>query len=144
MVDNKPPVFASEDLVAALLLMSDLLERAPLEYVLLKDTAKQALIQHHESLPKLDVRCLEIGITKRHFTEDGSRMLKTLLDLNKIEYNWAPPMIRCMVKGVPVHIQVLQRNYGFMRNPTKIFFAVTEMYVPNPFDKYYKAKYIVR
>lgn len=136
--------YSSKDLVNALLLITDLLERSPLEYLLLRETAKQAIEQHHVPLPELDVDCLEIGITKPHFTEDGSRMLKTLLDVNKIEYHWLPPMIRCSIKGVPIHIQVLQRRYGFLQNPTKIFFAVTEMQVPNPFDRYYKAKYIVR
>lgn len=137
-------VLDPEKVNEALLFVQDLLERSPIEFFLLKNTAKQVYDNHAGLMPQLQLDCIDIGITRPHFTQDGQRMFKTLLDMYKVEYDWRPQGIRLMVKDVPVDIKIINRNYGFFKNPNRVFYRTVELNVPNPIDKYLKAQFIIR
>ena len=99
---------------------------------------------------------IEIGIKKKYLTRDVMSALKTHLqyavDRGYSEYmEIGEDMIRYSVKqnksdplGVPVECKVIHRNYQFFKFPDTVVYNYDEFKTPNPLDKYYKARFIIR
>lgn len=84
---------------------------------------------------------LEFGLEERYVTREVLSTLKT----------FAPPDAVFTEKGfsytfgeVPVKVRFIKRKYSFFTNPEKMIYGVGEYQIPNPFEKYYRARWIIQ
>lgn len=47
-------------------------------------------------------------------------------------------------EGVPIKFQIIKRKYEFLKRPDTKFYDVDEYKIPNPFEKYWKARFLVQ
>ena len=47
-------------------------------------------------------------------------------------------------QGVPIRVSIVDRNYGFLQNLDFKFHLASEYLVPNPFEKYWAVRYLVK
>jgi len=43
-------------------------------------------------------------------------------------------------EGVPINVQVVKRDYGFLKYPDSKFYLASEYKIPNPFNEYWKVR----
>ena len=137
-----------EQLNAAIRAVYDLWEYWP--YMLLGDTAKGA------KEGKLYMNKIEIGIKKNELVKpvmDGIRThieyeigrgrcdYKEISD-DWIKYTWK--LNKSDPVAVPVECKIIHYNYQFFKHPDHVVYNYDEFRVPNPFEKYFKTRYIVR
>ena len=120
----------------ALHYLEDKFERAMIPFVLLKNTAKNAV--QNMNFDQDDP--VEVGVVRKDYTESGRSILKMLLP----EAEFGEDDIKLEHEGAPVHIKIINRNYKVFSNPDTVFYGVTEFRVPNPFKDYWKMRHLVR
>src|SRR3990167_1725076 len=137
-----------EQLNAALRAVYDLWEYWP--YMLFGDTANGV------KEGKLYGDKIELGIQSKYLTKDVLSAIKTHLqyeiDRGRCEYSevsdkWIKytwKLNKSDLVSVPIECKVIHRNYQFFKNPDHVVYNYDEFRVPNPFEKYYKARFIVR
>jgi len=133
--DNKNKNGWSPDqLDRALAIAEDLLTRAQIPFLVLGKTLDGVLKD------SLDCDKIELGIRKRYLTRATSGMLKTVMrDLEIGE-----DKICFEHESVPVEIKIIKRNYKCLKNPDKVFYRVTEYYIPNPMSEYNKVRHFIK
>jgi len=84
---------------------------------------------------------LEFGLEKRYITPEVLSTLKS----------FAPPEAEFTENGftykfgdVPIKVTFIGRKYRFFEHPEKLVYGVGEFFIPNPFEKYYKARWIIQ
>ena len=133
---NDIPKFSHDKSWAALLNAQDTLERCLIPFVLLEDTAEQVF----KNKANLELKEISVGVQRRHMTETGKEMLMTIV----------PDIIDAKVsmgyehEGVPIVIWVIQRNYKFFQHPDSVFYGIENFFVPNPFESYWRARFLVK
>jgi len=123
-----------EKLDAALATAEDLLTRAQIPFVVLGETLKGVLKE------ELHGSGIEIGVRERYLTKDTIGMLKLVRQDLEIKDGY----IFFEHDGVPVEIQIIERNWKCLENPDKVFYKVTEYYIPNPLESYWKQRYLIK
>src|SRR3990167_1221899 len=143
-----PSSLTLEQLNVALRAIYDLWEYWP--FMLLGDTAKGA----REG--KLYGDKIEIGIIGKYLTKDVLSALMTHLQYETdrgrceyfeisdkwIKYTYKPN--KSDLVSVPVECKVIHRGYQFFKNPDHVVYNYDEFKLPNPFDKYFKARFIIQ
>lgn len=125
--------------------LEDILGRALLPFVLLKETAR-SIIQDNA----LKGDSLIVGVKAAELTEDAKSTLRTLasdtydLRMGMDNFTETETSISWTHKGIPVEIQIIKRDYNFFRNPDFTFYMGEQYSVPNPFDKYYKGRFLIK
>jgi hypothetical protein len=130
--------FTDEQLRKALFGFQDLMERFNCPFYPLRHTAKQV---REESELQGE---LYFGVKKNEWTEGVQRTFKAVMELQRIDYKREGNKYEFELNGVPIHFQIIQRNYKFFRNPEVRFFGVGEFLIPNPLDNYLKAQYLIK
>lgn len=138
-------VFTTDQLNEALYHLVDVCDRCLIPYLLLDETAR-SIIQDN----RLQGERVSIGVRTGDMTEGAKSTLKTLasptydirLGMDNFEglengYSWT-------FRGIPIIIQVIKRNYGFITNPDYTFYMGEQYNVPNPWDKYWKTRSLVK
>jgi hypothetical protein len=121
--------------------IQDILERAQCPYVLLKDTARSIVDKQ-----KLEGDGIYIGVMKKDVNETALSTIKfyltgvrdprtTELRENGFDYEW---------NGVPVHVKFIERKYKFFKNPDFRFYMANNYSIPNPFENYWTARFIIK
>ncbi len=92
---------------------------------------------------------IEIGIRAMDYIASGQSTLKTLakgddLNLGMVDFKQTDKGVSWVFKGIPIKITVVKRKYEFLRNPSSIYYFGETYNLPNPFNKYFKARYIVQ
>ena len=127
--------YTHDELYAALLHLQDTMERCLLPFMLLDDTAEQVI---HET--PLDVPEISVGVQQKHLTRESKSTLKSLIpDLVDADVS-----LGYTHNGVPVTIWVIQRRYKFFQCPDIRFYNITHFFVPNPFQSYWKARFLIK
>lgn len=137
--------FSPEQLKQTLWDWDDVMHRALLQsrYVLLGETGRAA----KDDKP-LEKAPLEVGIFKNDFTPEV-RSLFTAAALRDV----AVPIIVNEIddkhidltfRGVPVKVKIIQRKYEFFKNLDQVIYAYEDFQVANPFESYFKARYIIQ
>lgn len=140
-------VYQPNELEAALYNATDILGRCMLPYVVLKDTAYDIV----KGPEKLGIsKGVYLGVEKRYMTPEVWSSLRTFSAHDKSgfismmdDYKETPKGFEWKFQGVPIYVQVIKRNYKFIRNPDFKFFRLEEYRIPNPFDNYWKARMFV-
>lgn len=124
------------ELNSALVELDTLMERCVCPYMLLKDTAhgiyKNRLLFGDE---------IVIGFQKRQFTRE---MRSTLTSFLPKDAMWTDKTIKFKYGEVPVTMYIIGRNYRFFRHPDTVFYLAGQFKIPNPFDKYWKARFLIQ
>ena len=133
--------FSLDQLNLALREVYDLFEYYP--YLLLGDTGKGAIDG------RLYGDKITIGIEKRYLTKEVRDAIKThleyLVDRKYSDYmEISDDLIKYSYNGVPIECKIIHRKYPWFKYPNAIGYNYDDFKVPNPFDKYYKARFIVQ
>ncbi len=132
--------YKSWDVNAVLRDIYDLGEMILARPLLLGEVAKQI---HDEQDIMFDLKLpigtkIEWGISKKNMTPEKVSLFKTwnFKENEKgFEYTF---------EYIPVQIIVYKNNYAFFKNPDMKFYKVDDFDIPNPFDKYWKARYLIK
>ena len=136
-MENQTSVEIPQDqLKQALLELDDLMHRTLMQeyYILLKDTA-QALVEQL-FLPQF----LECGLERRYLTKE----VLTTLDQYCPDKKTTDKGIEFVLNGVLVKFQFIEKKYEFFKYPVKIIYGPEDYQVPNQWDKYFKARHIIK
>lgn len=130
------PKFSLEELNKALLESFDLMQRVLLDttYVIAGDAAK--CLKEKRGLDCDGIDCV---IEKRHITPFVVSTLK----------EWVTPDVtdkgfEYKVGNVPIRFKFIERKYDFFKYPDTVFYAPEIYKIPNQFEKYYKARFIIK
>jgi hypothetical protein len=132
---NKKPAFDHDQITKALLSLEDTFERAIMPFMLLEGAAKQL----HEELP-FELTELSVGVLRKDWTQYGSATFM----MCQPTAQWVKDNIEVMVEGVPTVVWIIQKHYKFFERPDFRWFNATEFFIPNPFDRYWSSRFIIR
>ena len=115
------------------------------------DLASRALLQHtfiilgDAGLAMKEKRTLtgsgiDVGIPEKYLTKEVLNTFRTFHP----EVELTAQGLTYIHFGVPVRIKFIQNNYKFFEHPEAVFYAAEDFQIPNPFNKYYKARYLIR
>jgi hypothetical protein len=123
----------------ALRWIADLLESSQIPFMVLGDLMKQI-----KTGEPINVDKIQIGIKSDCWNNTTKHLIETFLlntpykgmDLAEpVKFEWA---------NVPIELKIIKRKYEFFKNPDFVWFWVDEYKIPNPWDKYYKARFIIK
>ena len=135
---NTPTV---EDMNMAIQDISDMAQKTMIQFVALGDFAKA--VRDHTDI--LNADHIEIGFPKSQLTVEIKSLFKTWGFEEApygYKYYFTPPIK--WDTHVPVEIHVFQRKYKFFTNLDLGWYMVDDFYLPNPFDTYWKARYLIK
>ena len=130
----KPGSLTHLQLDTALRKIEDLMDRCQIPMFLLLDTAR-AVKERRE----LFGEAVHVGIKANAFTPFNKSMLLTLQPMEELKSGYF-----FMEGAVPVYIHIVRRNYRYFDHLDFEFYNVTEFYLPNPFDAYWKARHLIK
>ena len=127
--------FTAEQLEKALLNVDDLFDRCLLgeKYFLLGDTGMSA----HTNTPLFGR--IEVGIEDRYLTPEVRSTIKDYAGAEEVDGK-----INYAFEGVPVEIKVIKRKYKFLENPEPVIYGFEDYQLPNPYDRYFTARYLLK
>lgn len=126
------------DIGVAMRDLYDTLERAMLPGVLLGDVAYQIKVEGKDGLANpVHVTKLEWGFPKKNLTAEVKSLFKTW-QFRETEQGYEYEM-----NGVPVKVKVYG-NYAFLNNTDNVFYGADDFKIPNPFNKYWKARGLIK
>jgi len=126
---------SSSDL-ALIDLLETVFEGAMAKCFVLGDTARHVYDHSEDELEGP----IEFGIKKNDLTEYTLAALQQLLpDLTREKGT-----LFFTFNGVPITIKVIERHYSFFDQLDTKMFKMTSIPFPNPFEKYWKARNLVR
>ena len=128
-------VFSHDQLWAALRDVEDLLDRLMAPGFVTHQTADCVV----KNKP-LEGEGITIGLRRQEFTADRKSMFKTL----RPDAVVTDTTVSYEVKGVPITIKTIKRNYAFLQNMDKVAYLAGDYYIANPFATYWKARHIIQ
>lgn len=146
MKQNGVKTFSPVELEEALYNATDILDRCMLPYVLLRETARD-VNAGPEVLHEADG--VYIGIEERYMTPEvwsniGTFSRNVDLHYGMTDYVRTNNGFGWKHNGVPIIVQIIERDYKMIHNPDIKLFRLESYRIPNPFDKYWKARWIIR
>lgn len=135
--DNPIGVEIPQDqLKQALLELDDLMHRTTMQeqYILLGETARALVEQLF--LPQV----LEAGLERRYLTKE----VLTTFDQYCPEKKVTAKGIEFVLNGVLIKFQFIEKKYEFFKYPQRIIYGPEDYQVPNQWDKYWKARHIIK
>lgn len=121
----------------ALYYLEDVFSRAVCPFILLGQTAKNI----KENLDQDSHTTIEIGVKKNDLTQYAFSTLKTYFPSEavytdkKITFEW---------QGTPITIKIIHKKWKFLKNLDQVFYKLTYFRIPNPFNKYWKSRGLIR
>lgn len=129
--------YSSQELQEALYVVEDLMDQLLTPYFLVMETARSV-----KENKLLEGNGIDIAIRDKSLTQYVYDILQDQLKLtpeqvkNGFEYK-AP-------SGVPIRIKVYSRNYYFFKYPDHVVYNFGTYQLPNPFDVYWKSRFLIR
>lgn len=131
------PAFSHEQLRTALFHVQDAMERCLVPFVVLGNTAKHVISDEEELTGDTEVT---IGVKKEELTREAMMTLKSLIP----ELSTTENQMSYSYNGVPVVIEVIHRDYQFLKHPDRKFYYISEFLLPNPFEKYWAVRNLIK
>ena len=122
-----------EDYLKALNTLDYYFEGAMLPYILLGETAKRMREQGYLD----DLERIEIGVWERDLNKYARNTLR-----DRMGEDWMNK--EHIIEGCVVFIKLIKRKYEFFKRLDTIPYWGGSFHTANPFDKYWKARYIVQ
>lgn len=129
-------VFTSEELLVALRNIEDLMDRLLTPYFLLGKTAEAAKFGRF-----LEGDGIDIGIKSTALTQYVYDILNSELNLSAEQVKDG---FEYMVGQVPIRVKVYSRDYYFFKYPDHIVYQYGTYQIANPWDKYWKSRFLIR
>jgi len=126
----KDKEFTHYQLHDALLWIEDILGRGIIKWVLVGEIGEQ-MYKYND--PTLFADKVEIEILRGDFTESGRSMISTWIPNAKDE---TLTELKVDYDGVPIYIKIIDEDPGYLKNPDRRFYYVSEFNIPNPFEVY--------
>ena len=127
--------FTHEQLDKALFNVEDIFGRAMCPFLLLGQTAKDVVEELY-----LSGNHVEVGVEERYLTKGVRSTLKTYI--KNIEFKDEGFVYE--VEGVPVKVKFIKKRYPFFKYPDSYFYLAGDYKLPNPFESYWKARFLIR
>ena len=133
-----------DELNKALFHFVDIMERCLCPFLLLDDTAKSVIDKE-----RVEGDGIYAGVRISEFNESTYSMMRTLASNVDVrlgienfyktdkEFGWT-------YKDIPIKVKLIHRKYSFINNPTFAWYMAEEYKIPNPFNKYWKARFLVQ
>ena len=128
--------FSHEELLKALYNVEDWMDQLLTPYFLLGKTAEAV---KYDKL--LEGDGIDVGIRNKSFTQYVYDILKTNFNLLPEDVNKG---FEYKVGEVPVRVKVYTRNYHFFKYPDIKIYQYGRFQLPNPFENYWKSRFLVR
>ena len=121
--------------------LDDIMERTLLvnNFLMLGETGK-AMFEKRE----LSGDGLEVGIEKRYLTKEVMSTLRTYrpqAEFTEEGMTYISAYEKC---DVPIHIKFIKQKYKFFEHPDTVFYLAGNYKIPNPFEKYLKARWLIK
>jgi len=136
---TKSNTLTTHELIQALFNVEYMMECALCPFVLLDETARQIREETKKLTPHLELNEISIGVRKRHLAQSVCEMIRTIHP----EAEWMKTNISYMHGNVPIVIWIINRDNEVFERPDKIWFFTTDLYIPNPFRKYWQDRDIL-
>ena len=139
--DGKSAPWGTEDMRNAMRDIADMSEKTMINFFMLGDIAKAV----HERDDMIITDKIEIGMKANGLTPEILSLFNTWgFEPTKYgyKYYYTPPLKWDIM--IPVEIHVIKRNYKFFENLDFGFYAVDTFHIPNPFEKYWKARFLIK
>jgi hypothetical protein len=120
----------------ALLYIQDILERSQVQFIVFDDLSKKLYDYDYNFI----VPEISLGILQRHFTESGRSTLKSMLKNSE----WEESNISLQYKEVPIILWIIRKGFKFLERPDKRAYLDMDLSIPNPFLRYWNARWLVR
>lgn len=129
-----------EDLDKALLFVDDLLDRMLCPYVLAGETLKSVIGG------QVDGDKIEVIVLRKHFGEEARSVFGSCMSMiyKKKEIKEKGGCLNLEHEGVPIEIKIVDRKYGFLKQPDMIYYKYDMFKIPNPWLAYWKVRGIVK
>ena len=86
---------------------------------------------------------IDVGIEKRYLTKEVMSTFKTYRPNAIITERGMTYISQYETCDVPIRIKFIGRKYKFFEHPDTAFYLAGNYKIPNPFDNYYKARFII-
>jgi hypothetical protein len=141
---NGPVTFSKDELDSALYHAVDIMGRCLCPFILLGETAR-SIIEDDE----LKGEGIYLGVKENCYTKEVESMMRTIasnvdLRLGVQDFQEVENGLTWVYRGIPISIQIIKRNYGFLQNFDNIFYMAEEYKIPNPFTDYWKIRSLVK
>jgi hypothetical protein len=126
--------FSPDELQTALLDVQDALERAQIQFIVLREAAYSLFF--YEDLQGKDIT---VGVPYRQWMPECVTILKA----------WRPEIkedkhgFHYFVNKVPVNIRIIHKNFGFLKDPDQRTYYDCALLIPNPFNNYWRSRSFV-
>lgn len=129
-----------EDMASAIRDIADMSEKTMIRFIILGDLAR-AIRDHDGNYVGEKV---QIGFPASHLTPEIKSLFKTWkFEETKYGYKYFyTPPIKWDI-AIPVEIYIFKKHYKFFENPDLGWYRVDDFLIPNPFEKYWKARYLI-
>ena len=114
----------------------NMFEACQVPLLLLQQTGYQAKIGQG-----ISGTAINTGVMRHNLTEFQFPMLKSIMPTNTV---YEPNKITFVRNNVPVFIKIINRNYKFLQNPDTVLWQYEAFQVPNPWDDYYRVRYLIK
>ena len=128
--------FAHDQLINALYHLEDVMMRANIPFFLLEGAARQV----YDDAPYLSLNQIDAGVQDKYMRETGKYLMKLALPGVYIDQN----TISFEHNGVPIVIWIIKKHWKFFDNPDMVFYGVVNLKVPNPFERYWKSRFLTK
>jgi len=143
----KPEVFDGGygELERALLYAEDIFGRAMIQFCVAGEMARQ--MRDGEKLHQLP--CINLVILEKHIKGEPKKFLKTVIEgpfkVSNMNYKVTSDLVEfASLDGVPIRAKIIKKDIKYFENSDTVFYGVGEYRIPNPWDKYWKVKNLVR
>lgn len=92
---------------------------------------------------------IELGAEKKYFTQEVLSTLRTVaagVDMNYGIKEFVMDDYGCTWQyyHVPISLQIIHRKYSFFQNLDFAWYKAEEYKVPNPFQTYWKSRFLIK
>lgn len=140
-VSGKAPEFTSMQLEKALDYADHIMNCLPIDFFLMDELANYIYKNQPDTwLAAGSVDTISIGVRRHWITPEVVTTLKTLIPtLGTMPNEWQFDHM-----GVPIRVTIVERNYTYLQNLDFKFHLSGEYKIPNPFEKYWSVRYLVK
>ena len=128
--------FNDIELMRALYDVQDILERALCQYILLGTTAK-SLVEGE----RLTGDGIYLGVLRRYLTKQVMSTMRIYLPK---EFEIREDGFDYKFGDVPIHVKFIDQQYDFFKYLDFRFYMANQYYFPNPFEKYWQARGLIK
>lgn len=139
--NSNPTPFTSMQLENALAYAEHIMESCRLEFFLMDELCEYVVKNQPDTwLKSGSVDTISLGVRRRWVTPETTNTFQT------IEPTWGtmPNEWQFEHQTVPIRVTIVDRNYTFLQYLDTKFHLASEYKVPNPFEKYWAGRYLIK